>query len=115
MLEEGLETKSKGAPKTTDKSTTNKKKSSAMFCKPYFKDKDQKVFTVDVGLMEEIRIVNCMWWIRRDLQLLLTNNNTVHMLLVFKYWLNNVKVEYMYYRLFFSGVFLGGCYLCSKL
>lgn len=49
MLEEGLETKSKGAPKTTDKSTTNKKKSSAMFCKPYFKDKDQKVFTVDVG------------------------------------------------------------------
>lgn len=49
MLEEGLETKSKGAPKTTDKSTTNKKKSSAMFCKPYFKDKDQKVFTVDVN------------------------------------------------------------------
>lgn len=49
MLEEGLETKSKGAPKTTDKSTTNKKKSSAMFCKPYFKDKDQKVLTVDVG------------------------------------------------------------------
>uniref|UniRef100_A0A8W8LAZ1 snRNA-activating protein complex subunit 4 n=2 Tax=Magallana gigas TaxID=29159 RepID=A0A8W8LAZ1_MAGGI len=43
VLEEGLETKSKGAPKTTDKSTTNKKKSSAMFCKPYFKDKDQKV------------------------------------------------------------------------
>lgn len=114
MLEEGLETKSKGAPKTTDKSTTNKKKSSAMFCKPYFKDKDQKVFTVDVGFMEEIRIVNFMWWFRRDLQLLLTNN-TVHMLLVFKYWLNNVKVEYMYYRLFFSGVFLGGCYLCSKL
>lgn len=58
MLEEGLETKSKGAPKTTDKSTTNKKKSSAMFCKPYFKDKDQKVFTVDVRLTEEIRIVN---------------------------------------------------------
>lgn len=58
VLEEGLETKSKGAPKTIDKSTTNKKKSSAMFCKPYFKDKDQKVFTVDVRLTEEIRIVN---------------------------------------------------------
>lgn len=47
-MEEGLETKSKGAPKTTDKSTSIKKKSSAMFCKPYFKDKDQKVFPVDI-------------------------------------------------------------------
>lgn len=56
MLEEGLETKSKGAPKTTDKSTTNKKKSSAMFCKPYFKDKDQKVFTVDVRVSLSMRM-----------------------------------------------------------
>lgn len=58
MLEEGLETKSKGAPKTTDKSTTNKKKSSAMFCKPYFKDKDQKVFTVDVRVSLSMRMTS---------------------------------------------------------
>lgn len=55
VLEEGLETKSKGAPKTTDKSTTNKKKSSAMFCKPYFKDKDQKVapYNSDVEMKKD--------------------------------------------------------------
>lgn len=60
VLEEGLEIKFKGVFKIIDKFIINKKKSLVMFCKFYFKDKDQKVFIVDVGLMEEIRIVNCM-------------------------------------------------------
>ncbi|XP_061185321.1 uncharacterized protein LOC133193413 [Saccostrea echinata] len=42
VLEEGLEMKSAGGSKSTEKQGS-KKKCSTMFCKPYFKDKDQKV------------------------------------------------------------------------
>ncbi|XP_062572111.1 uncharacterized protein LOC134234064 [Saccostrea cucullata] len=42
VLEEGLEVKSAGGSKSTEKQG-NKRKCSTMFCKPYFKDKDQKV------------------------------------------------------------------------
>lgn len=50
--------KTKGGSKSTQKQG-NKKKSSSLFCKPYFKDKDHKVF-LKIFMHDSRRMVQYM-------------------------------------------------------